>query len=135
MKDFNYKDTAHFLEIFRNWWDIVNNTSNVKGNRKRNEFCKPILNFDDFRCQFFFKFLTWLNSWKNLETNGHLTLDTFKALHQSTTVLLLLTEYCFKNFDISYLLAGKFTTEKLEKRFGNYRLLSVCVWLQLPCII
>ena len=104
----------------------MNNTSSLKGNIKRNEFCKPISSLNDFRCEFLKKFLIWLNCWQNLETNGHLTSDTFKALHKSITVLLLLSEYCFKIFDISYLLLGKFTTEKLEKRFGNYRHLSVC---------
>lgn len=65
MKDFNYIDTAHFLEIFRNWWNIVNNSKNVKGNRKRNEFSKPISNINDFRCELLKKYLIWLNSWKN----------------------------------------------------------------------
>lgn len=39
-------------------------------------------------------------------------------------VFLEIIEYSFEKFAISYILPGKFTTEKLEKRFGKYRLLG-----------
>jgi hypothetical protein len=34
-------DTAQFTEIIRKWWDIVNNSSVIKGKIKRNEWCTP----------------------------------------------------------------------------------------------
>lgn len=127
MKDLKYNSTAHFLEIIRNWWDIVNNTSTYKGIVKRNEFSKPITSDpNDFRVKFLRNFLIWLDKWHRLETNGHLTKDTYGALRHSSSVLLDLVDYCFKNFEITYILPGKFTTEKLEKRFGIYRLLCGC---------
>lgn len=127
LKDFGFNDTADFLQLIRNWWDIVNNTSVIKGIVRRNEFSKPISNEDDdYRVKFLEKFVVWINKWHDLDSNGHLTNDTYKAFVQSTSTLLDVIRYSFTNYDIEYFLPGKFTTEKLEKRFGNYRLLNGC---------
>lgn len=122
------EDTAEFLEIIRNWWDIVNNRDVLKGIIKRNEMCLPFKNASDERVEWLKKFVAWLERWHNLkDLNGHLTNETFSAMHQSTVVLTLLIEYIFKHYpQVKYILPGKFTTENLEKRFGLYRLLAGC---------
>lgn len=127
MRDFKYNETADFLEIIRNWWDIVNNTSTFKGCVKLNQFARPVTSdSNDFRVSYLQNFLLWVDKWESLVTNGHLTKDTFAALRQSTLVFLELVKYSFQNFEISYILPGKFTTERLEKRFGKYRSLCGC---------
>jgi THAP domain/Transposase protein len=124
LKEFGYHDTADFLEVIRHWWDIVNNTSVTKALIKKNKWCQPISREDDFQTDFLKKFILWLDEWKKLDNNGHLTNDTCSALRHSTSVFLDIIDYSFQNFSISYILPGKFTTEKLEKRFGKYRLLG-----------
>ncbi|XP_044766292.1 uncharacterized protein LOC123322410 [Coccinella septempunctata] len=126
LKDFGFNDTADFLQLIRNWWDVVNNTSVIKGVIRRNEFSKPISGIDDYRVQYLEKFVSWINKWHDLDSNGHLTNDTHKAFFQCTSTLLDIVKYSFAVYNIEYFLPGKFTTEKLEKRFGNYRLLSGC---------
>ncbi|XP_045482104.1 uncharacterized protein LOC123686148 [Harmonia axyridis] len=89
LKDFGFNDTADFLQLIRNWWDIVNNTSVIKGIVRRNEFSKPISNEDDdYRVKFLEKFVVWINKWHDLDSNGHLTNDNYKAFVQSTATLL-----------------------------------------------
>jgi hypothetical protein len=73
------------------------------------------------------KIIPWLEAWHSLDNNGKLTNDTSNALHHTTGVLLDINDiidYSFEIFSISYLLPGKFTTDKLEKRFGKYRLMA-----------
>lgn len=127
-KDENLHDTAHFLEIIRNWWDIVNNRSTVKGMIKRNNMSEPIKSSSgtDERILFLNNFLIWLRKWHSFDSNGHLSAETYNALYQSTVVLVSIIDYCFQKYAISYILPGKFTTENLEKRFGMYRLMSGC---------
>jgi hypothetical protein len=124
LKELGFYDTAEFLEIIRHWWDIVNNTSVTKTHQKNNKWCQPINRTDDFQIKFLKQFILWLDKWQKLDTNGHLTNDTYSALRHSTSVFLEIIDYSFQNFDITYILPGKFTTEKLEKRFGKYRLLG-----------
>jgi len=119
------KDTADFLQIIRQWWDIVNNRNFLKGTLKRNDWCKPFTDDSDCRLTFLESFVNWLDKWDKIENNnGHLSKQTFHAIKQSTVVLIEIIKYSFKNFSIKYLLPGKFTSENLEKRFGIYRLLS-----------
>jgi hypothetical protein len=59
--------------------------------------------------------------------NGKLTNETYHALRQNTLVLISVIDYCFKTYiDLQYTLAGIFSTDNLEKRFGLYRSLSGC---------
>ncbi|KAF2883780.1 hypothetical protein ILUMI_22366 [Ignelater luminosus] len=124
----NYKETAEFLQIIRNWWDIVNNRDVIKGEIKRNDMCKPFKSSSDDRIEWLKKFADWLQRWHNLtQYNGHLTKETFSAMYQSTLALISIIQYVFSHFsEVKYVLPGKFTTENLEKRFGMYRSLAGC---------
>jgi hypothetical protein len=131
LKSKSINDTAQFCEIIRKWWDIVNNTSNIKGKIKRNEWCTPFEKEhidDDVKLQFLKKFVLWIDQWNSLKDfNGKLSNETYHALRQSTLVLISLIEYSFQTYDtLKYILAGKFSTDNLEKRFGLYRSLSGC---------
>lgn len=120
--------TVQFLEIIRHWWDIVSLRSTLKGLQTKNCWRKPFENRDDPRFQFLKNFIMWLEKWHTIpNNNGHLSNETYSALHQSTTVLIELLVYIFDHFtNVDYVLPGKFTTEDLEKRFGIYRSLCGC---------
>ena len=53
-----------------------------------------------------------------------LTKDTYLSLSHAVTTLVHLIHYLLTDCDMSYVLLGKFQTDNLESRFGNYRQLS-----------
>ncbi|XP_054720810.1 uncharacterized protein LOC129230437 [Uloborus diversus] len=122
----HYQETANFIDIFCNWWDIVNVKSSFKGKFKRNPMCEPITNSpDDVKKIFLKKFISWLDKWEAMNAdNGRLSRETHSALRHTTQAFLSLTEYCSNHLNMSYLLLGKIQTDKLESRFGQYRSLS-----------
>ncbi|KAJ3644415.1 hypothetical protein Zmor_022148 [Zophobas morio] len=118
-----YHETADFLQIIRNWWDIVNTKNIVKGIAKRNRFSGPIHSMDDEKIQFLKKFLLWLEKWSTLNKDG-LSKDTASALFRSTSILLKFAEYSLTTLKVNYILPEKCETDNLEERFGLYRRLS-----------
>ena len=42
------------------------------------------------------------------------------ALHHTTTALLEISEYCLEELNANYVLLGKFQTDCMEARFGQY---------------
>ena len=81
------------------------------------------LNEENFR--FFSVFCDWLECWNNISgRSSKLTKETFTALHYITYTFLELTKYCIEELKMQYMLPGKFQTDHLEARFGQYRQLS-----------
>ncbi|XP_071032981.1 transposable element P transposase [Parasteatoda tepidariorum] len=119
----HYKETANYINIFCDWWDIANVKSVAKGKFKRNVMCEPITNkSDDIRKAFLSKFIDWLNRWEAMNAdNGKLSRETHSALRHTSQAYLDIMEYCSSNFGLSYLLLGKIQTDRLESRFGLYR--------------
>lgn len=113
----NFEGTIHFLEIFNKWWTIVNN-------KHANS---AVFNGNDENVAFLQKFLKFLERWKNLNMfNGCLTNDTYKAIHQTTSSLIMICKNMFPIIKlhvpgINYLLLGKFQTDLLEARFGKWQ--------------
>ena len=71
--------------------------------------------------RFFSVFCDWLESWNSISgRNGKLTKETFTALHHTTYAFLKMTKYCLEEFKIQCILPGKFQTDHLEARFGQY---------------
>lgn len=124
----NYTDTAKFLQIIRTWWDIVNNRQVIKGYIKRNVLCQPLSRSSDQIISWLQNFALWLERWHGMKDyNGHLSNETYGAMHHSTVSFLSLIKYVFETYSsVEYILPGKFTTENLEKRFGLYRSLAGC---------
>jgi hypothetical protein len=125
----DYAETADFVEIIRNWWDIVNSKSVIVGKIKRNEYSGPIHDLNDPKLQYLRQFVLWIREWRLLTESNvgvGLTKDTSAAIERSTTVLVDLVLYSFQQLGVSYILGGKFQTDNLEKRFGQYRRLSGC---------
>lgn len=95
-----------------------------KGCRLRNKYCNPLrMNEENFR--FLSVFCDWLESWNSISgRNGKLTKETFTALHHTTYAFLELTKYCIEELKMLYILPGKFQTDHLEARFGQYQQLT-----------
>lgn len=121
-----FADVAGFLEVIHKWWKVMNVKSPFKGIRLNDKFSCPLSNKpDDERYQYLDSFLTWLGRWDSLiENTGKLTKETFRALRHTTHAMLEISNYCINELKMSYILAGKFQTDNLESRFGQYRQLS-----------
>lgn len=122
----SYVSTAQFLKIITTWWHIVNVKTPFKGVRYNNKFQEPLTDkSDDERKAFLIKFVDWLEHWHGLGLNyGKLSKQTHTALLHTTRCLLKLVEFCSQELKWSYLLPGKFQTDPLEARFGQYRQLA-----------
>ncbi|GFV53760.1 transposable element P transposase [Trichonephila clavipes] len=82
---------------------------------------------DDDRLTFFSKFVQWLDCWKNLKQNkreGCLSEETFFALRHTVNTIPELIKYLLTEQNFKYVLTGKFQTDRLEARFGQYRQMS-----------
>lgn len=81
------------------------------------------LNEENFR--FLSVFCDWLECWNSISgRNGKLTKETITALHHTTYAFLELTKYCIEELKMLYILPGKFQTDHLEARFGQYQQLT-----------
>ena len=121
----HYADTSSFIQIINTWWSIVNVKTPMKGQRLKNIFEEPLRKDDHESKQFLHYFLDWLTTWQSTSTSaGKLTRETFTALQHSTYALLELASYCTDELGAKYVLLGKFQTDSLEARFGQYRQLS-----------
>ena len=76
------------------------------------------------------EFVEWLTSWEELPNEsevkfrnptGKLYKETHFSLRHTTETLVKLCDYLIKNFNVSYVLLGKFQTDNLESRFQIYR--------------
>ncbi|GBM01384.1 hypothetical protein AVEN_236207-1 [Araneus ventricosus] len=119
----NYKETAEYIKIINRWWDIVNVKTPFIGIRENNVYKKPLTSSEtDERYKFLDGFLNWLEDWKNMGCKtGMLTKETHSALYMTTFALKEITKYCEEEFNMKYILPGKFQTDNLEARFGLYR--------------
>lgn len=124
----NNHGTAYFIKVVISWWSIVNVKRPLTNILKRDPLQSPFSDINDNRFAFFDSFLIWLSKWKILTQNqpslGCLTIDTFQALHHTTTALKLLIQYAIVDIQVPYVLTGKLQTDNLEARFGQYRQLA-----------
>ena len=71
---------------------------------------------------FLHSFSHWLSKWETENSSsGRLTKETFGALKHTTHALLEIADYCIDELGAEYVLLGKFQTDSLEARFGQYR--------------
>ena len=70
-------------------------------------------------------FCNWLDVWnQNIGEAGKLTKETFTAIKHTTQAILRVSRYCIEELKMDYILPGKFQTDHLESRFGQYRQLA-----------
>lgn len=105
----------------------MNVKSPVKGTRLNNEYATPLTDDEsDVKFQYLHSFCDWLDMWKSIENVGRgiLTKETHSALRHTTYAMAELTSYCLSELKMNYILPGKFQTDNLEARFGQYRCLA-----------
>ena len=118
-------DSANFISIILQWWNIVNVKNKFVGMKTRNTFSQPITKEDQANLMHLVQFLKWLEAWQNLAGPiGRLTTETINALTRTVNAVIQLSEYALNTLGIEYLLLGKLQTDNLEARFGEYRQLS-----------
>ena len=122
----NFEEVAEYIDIIYTWWTIINVKTLFKGHRLNNRYANPLTNdVNDENFKFLNVFSNWLECWDSIpEKCGKLTKETFTALHHTTHAMLELTNYCIEELKMKFILPGKFQTDHLEARFGQYRQLS-----------
>lgn len=134
----NYLETKMFLEFIANWWKIVNVKHPHKGEHLNDNMCYPIKSLKDDNFIFLEKFSLWLNELHEINSlkadekkklgipskGGMLSRETFFALKFTTDTMIEIVKNAFENLGMSYILLGKFQTDSLEARFGQYRQMS-----------
>ena len=58
------------------------------------------------------------------QIGGKLTRETYSAIVHTSNALLEMSDYCINELGAKYVLLGKFQTDSLEARFGQYRQLA-----------
>lgn len=126
--------TTNFLNIILNWWKVVNVKQQYKWVRFKDDKMKPIYTTEDSNFVYLTQFLNWLESWDNLSVQGEepykykrrgkLTVETQTALKHTVSTLLELVIFLKESLQMGYVLLGKFQTDNLEARFGQYRQMS-----------
>ncbi len=123
----DWMDTANFMRLVRNWWNIVNVKTPYHGVQKKNAFMEPISKENDMNLVYLKDFIHWLELW-SLQTKGKtkqgLSSETFLAMKQTTKALIEMAKCLLEEHEFSYVLLGQIQSDPLEKRFGWYRHLA-----------
>ncbi len=123
-----WQETAAFLQLIRDWWNVVNVKTPFLGQKKRNPYQEPISSVDDHNMTALKNFGDFLKKWKAMSSGkrnkGGLTNETFLAVGQSTSALIHLATFLLEEKGFLYVLLGQVQSDPLEKRFGWYRQLG-----------
>ena len=112
------------MNIVIKFWTIVNVKNTTKGVHKRLDDAKVLNDTADSRLQWLQNMASWLKLWNNQTSKaGHLTKETFTALSHTVETIVLLVKHLLEHHTLSYVLLGKFQTDNLEARFGQYRMM------------
>jgi len=129
----NYAGTKHLILTISQLWKICNVKHPLKGQRLNDPFCEPIMGLDDFKLHWLRSFHDWLSVWEDQKLDkrqGALTKETMFALKHTTDTMCRLSEYLLtttvrgQQQQMEYVILGKFQTDNLEFRFGQYRQMS-----------
>ena len=120
-----WEGTSAFITIVLKFWNIVNVKNTTKGIQKRLEDAQVISDTNDMMLQWLQAFACWLKLWNTQTTKaGHLTEEAFTVLFHTVDTLVLLVKDLLDNHKLKYVMLGRFQTDNLEARFGQYRMLS-----------
>ena len=118
--------TRDFILSIVQFWKIVNVKNPVKGIHLKDTFCEPILGVNDHKLVWLRSFHDWLCAWEQQRIpmkQGTLSNETMFALKHTVATLIELSTYLLTS-SFQYVLLGKFQTDMLEFRFGQYRQMS-----------
>ena len=114
-------DTSIYIKIISTWWDVVNVKTPMKGLHKINPYQQPLTKRDTEPRRFPNFVLKWLLAWEEIPGDcGKLSEETFTALWNTCYGLLSVADYCLSELGLNYVHLGKFQTDCLEARFGQY---------------
>ncbi|XP_059098099.1 uncharacterized protein LOC131892312 [Tigriopus californicus] len=119
-----WNETAAFVDIVNRYFKTINVKTTTFAGRKRDEFRKPVCRDDTTQIKFLQNLLTWIEEWEKMPTKKKLSRETFFALKFTLRGIIKLCKYLLVTTDLSYILLGKFNSDPIERRFGNYRQLS-----------
>ena len=120
----DWQQTAEFLKIIRQMWNICNVKTKFLGLKLRDDSRMPITNEKDKNLIFLTNFSQWIKDWKTHSKHQSLTNETTLALVQTTSSMPELSRYVLKHCGFDYFLTGQAQSDDIEKRFGLYRKLS-----------
>jgi len=103
----------------------------LKGQRLNDPYCEPITGLSDHKLTWLRSFYSWLCAWDSQkidQRHGVLSRETMFSLKHTIDAMCRLCEYLLTTpvcgQQMKYVLLGKFQTDNLEFRFGQYRQMS-----------
>ncbi|GBO13031.1 hypothetical protein AVEN_40191-1 [Araneus ventricosus] len=127
LNDSAYDGTIEFIQIINKWWSIMNVKSPRKGYEQLEENSKPFEKLSDDRLLFLEKCIEWKKEWKKVSISGQkkklgkLTSETLCSFEHTTNTIKDIIIHQLQSSTNSYVLTGKYQTDPLEGRFGQYR--------------
>ena len=104
-----FKDTARFSKIIREWFNVVNVRNPEHGRRKKDHTRYPICK--DVRhdtLSYLIKVHEWLQHWHDVYgVNQGFSKETFNAIIQTTKCIPRLVDYLFDIKELDYVLLNK----------------------------
>ena len=100
-----------------------------KGQHKRLDDANPIRDLNGSRISWMVSFVSWLDNCKtysNTNNTACLTNETYTALRHTVNTMVCMLYELLNSHTLDYVMLGKFQTDNLESRFGQYRQLSGC---------
>jgi len=119
--------THQFISTIAQLWKLFNVKHPLKGQRLNDPFCEPLTSITDHKLQWLKSIYSWLSNWEGMnakQRQGVLSRETMFALKHTVLAACNLSEYLLTNLSFCYVLLGKFQTDPLEFRFGQYRQMS-----------
>lgn len=113
--------------LFGNSGALQNVKRSYKGRNTLNSYAAPIDSSIHENVSYLVDLATWLDCWaatSKHDNKGFLTQDTYIAFRHTLKTLVKLIPYLLDVHQFKYVLVGKFQTDNLESRFGQYRQMS-----------
>ena len=112
----DFKETADFLSIIRNWFNTVNVKSSYHAQKTRNKTKEPVENENRKEItSYLIKFHLWL-----IELRG-LSQQTFRAAMRTAGAFPQLINYLLDEMFLEYILTGHISPDFIESRFEWHR--------------
>ena len=119
----NWKGTFTFVQLITTLFKIINvKTSNI-GEKKRDDYRKPITNTDSQALTQLSQFEAFFEKWA-LSRKPGLSSPTFIASKLMCSSLRQIAVYLIEKHNFKFVLLGHMQSDPLERRFGQYRQLS-----------
>ena len=113
-------DTAKFIQIILNWWNLVN-VSGKGQDQRMNDPYRAVQDPQSTSLQTFLLIFQEASSGHGANRIKCFTHDTKNALVQTMQGLIAVCRYLFRNADFHYVLLREIQSDRLEGEFSVYR--------------